>query len=313
MHEPVPFGRYLPLARIDAGGMAEVFLARVAWGEGAGSLVALKRLLPTLADDAELVAMFLDEARIAVQLDHPCITRVEDLGREGGSYYIAMEYVPGKDLAALVDLLSRRGEHMPVALATHVALRVLEGLDHAHRRRGADGAELGIVHRDVSPHNVLLSFSGDVKLIDFGLARAAGLGARDADGVLRGRAGYMSPEAARGRSVDRRADVFSAAVVLHEMLCGARLFAGAGDLDAAERVLTAEVPPPHSVNAEVPPALSAAVMAALARDPERRPAWASELAAAVAPHAARTRPADLACYIAERFPVDAARERARAS
>src|SRR5919199_2395251 len=211
MHEPVPFGRYLLLDRVDVGGMAEVFLARVTSGEGAGSLVALKRLLPTLADDLELVAMFLDEARIAVQLDHPSIARVEDLGREGGSYYIAMEYVPGKDLAALLALLSRRGEHMPVPLAAHVALRVLEGLDHAHRRRGADGAELGIVHRDVSPRNVLLSFSGDVKLIDFGLARAAGLGARDADGMLRGRAAYMSPEAARGRSVDRRADIFSAA------------------------------------------------------------------------------------------------------
>jgi serine/threonine protein kinase len=201
---------------------------------------------------------------------------------------------------------------MPVPLAAYVALRVLEGLDHAHRRRGADGAELGIVHRDVSPRNVLLSFGGEVKLIDFGLARAAGLGARDADGVLRGRAAYMSPEAVRGCSVDRRADVFSAAVVMHEMLCGARLFAGAGDLDAAERVLTAEVPPPHLVNPDVPLALSTAVVAALAREPERRPAWASELAAAVAPHAAGTAAADLARYIAELFPEDAARERARA-
>jgi serine/threonine protein kinase len=158
---------------------------------------------------------------------------------------------------------------------------------------------------------VLLSFSGDVKLIDFGLARAGGLGARDAPGVLRGNPAYMSPEAARGAPVDRRADIFSAAVLLHEMLCGERLFAGAGDLDAAERVLTAEVAPPHEKNPEVPPDLSAAVVAALARDPERRPAWASELAAAVAPHAAAARSADVAGLVAERFPAEAARERAR--
>src|SRR5919199_1023279 len=129
MHEPVPFGRYLLLDRVDVGGMAEVFLARVTSGEGAGSLVALKRLLPTLAEDPELVAMFLDEARIAVQLDHPCIARVEDLGREGESYYIVMEYVPGKALEALLDRLSRRGERVPVRLAAFIATRVLEGLD----------------------------------------------------------------------------------------------------------------------------------------------------------------------------------------
>src|SRR5919197_1890365 len=155
MREPVPFGRYLLLDRVDVGGMAEVFLARVRHGEGAGGLVALKRLLPTLAEDAELVAMFLDEARIAVQLDHPCIARVEDLGREGASYYIAMEYVAGKDLKALLDLLRARGERLPVPLAALVALRVLEGLDHAHRLRSPSGVSLGVVHRDVSPRNVL--------------------------------------------------------------------------------------------------------------------------------------------------------------
>jgi serine/threonine protein kinase len=311
MREPIPFGRYLLLDRVDVGGMSEVFAARIVAGEGAGRVVALKRLLPTLAEDPELVAMFLDEARIAVQLDHPCVARVEDLGREGPSYYIALEYVPGRDLKALLDLGAARGERMPIPLAAHVGARMLEALDHAHRRCDAQGRDLGIVHRDVSPRNVLLSFAGEVKLIDFGLARAAGLGSPDAGGVLRGRAAYMSPEAAAGGPVDRRSDLFSAAVVLHEMLTGARLFAGAGDLESAERVVTADVLPPRAVNPLVPAALSDAVMAALARDPMRRPPWASDLAAALAPFEAGAGPAELARHLAERFPGDAALERAR--
>jgi serine/threonine-protein kinase len=313
MREPVRFGRYLLLDRVDVGGMAEVYAARIAEGEGAGRLVALKRLLPTLAEDAELVAMFLDEARIAVQLDHPAIPRVEDLGRHGASYYIALEYVAGKDLKALLDLLAARRERLPVAIAAHVAVRVLEALDHAHRRRDAAGRELGIVHRDVSPRNVLLSFAGEVKLIDFGLALAAGRGAPGVEGVLRGRAAYMSPEQARGAAVDRRADVFAAAVVLHEMLTGARLFAAATDLAAAERVAAAEVPSPCDANPDVPPALGDVVLAALARDPERRPAWAGELAEAIAPFARGALPEHLAAVLAERFPEDARRERVRAT
>jgi eukaryotic-like serine/threonine-protein kinase len=311
MRDPVPFGRFLLLDRVDVGGMSEVFAARVLHGEGRGRVVAVKRLLPSLAEDPDMVRMFLDEARIAVQLDHPGVARVEELGREGVSYFIALEYVGGRDLKALLDLLGARGERLPVTLAAHVAARVLEALDHAHRCRDPRGRPLGIVHRDVSPRNVLLSFEGAVKLIDFGLARADGLGAMERDGVLRGRTAYLAPEAAAGAAVDRRADVFAAGVVLHEMLTGERLFAGASALEEAERVASAEVRPPHEVRAAVPPALSEAVMWALSRDPDARPAWASDLAAAVAPFAGGAGPEELARYLEERFPDDAARERAR--
>ena len=172
MREPVPFGRYLLLERVDVGGMAEVFTARVTEGEGAGRLVAVKRLLPTLAEDPACVAMFLDEARIAVQLDHPSIARVDDLGQHGTTYYIAMEYVAGRPLKAVMEALAARGERLAVPLCALVVVRVLEALEHAHARCDGAGRPLGIVHRDVSPQNVLLSFEGEVKLIDFGLAHA---------------------------------------------------------------------------------------------------------------------------------------------
>jgi eukaryotic-like serine/threonine-protein kinase len=311
MREPIPFGRYLLLDRVDVGGMAEVFLARVVVGEGAGRLVAVKRLLPTLAEDPELVRMFLDEARIAVQLDHPGVARVEDLGQHGAAYFIALEYVPGRPLKALLDLLSRRGQRLPVPLACHVGLRLLEALDHVHRRCGADGRALGIVHRDVSPQNVLLSFAGEVKLVDFGLAQAGARGAREVPGVLRGKAAYLAPEQARGQPVDARTDLFATGVLLHEMLTGRRLFAAATDLLALERVMEADVPSPRAMNPEVPEPLAGAVLAALERDPARRPVSAAVLRDAVGPCAAADGPARLAHLLAEAFPEEAARERGR--
>jgi serine/threonine-protein kinase len=310
MSEHVPFGRYLLLDRVDVGGMAEVFAARVSEGDGAGRLVALKRLLPSLAEDPAIVAMFLDEARIAVHLDHPGFARIEDLGRHGAAYFIAMEYVAGKDLGSVLEHLAARRERMPVPLAAFVAARLLDALEHAHGRVGPDGRGLGIVHRDVSPGNVLLSFSGEVKLVDFGLARAGERGAPEQPGVVRGKSGYMSPEQARGLPVDGRADVFAAAVVLHEALTGARLFAASSDLLALERVLEGEVASPRAANPGVPEPLARAVLRALDRDPGRRPA-AGALAAEIARHAGAASGADLSRWLVERFPSDADRERAR--
>ncbi|HET9596357.1 MAG TPA: serine/threonine-protein kinase [Anaeromyxobacteraceae bacterium] len=301
MRDPVPFGRYLLLERVDVGGMAEVFRARVVAGDGAGRLVAVKRLLPTLAEDPELVRMFLDEARIAVQLDHPGVARVEDLGQHGSTYFIALEYVEGRPLKALLDALGARAERLPVPLACHVALRLLEALDHVHGRRGADGRPLAIVHRDVSPQNVLLSYAGEVKLVDFGLAEAGARGAPFVPGVVRGKAAYLAPEAARGERVDARADLFSAGVVLHELLAGRRLFAAPTDLLAVQRVLEAEVPSPRAANPEVPERLAGAVLSALERDPDRRPASAAALAAAIAPYADGAGAEALARVVAERL------------
>jgi serine/threonine-protein kinase len=308
MREPIPYGPYLLLERIAIGGMAEVWVAEAR--DRPGRRYAVKRLLPTLADDRAFVTMFLDEARLGAQLDHPGIVPVHDLGCVGASYYLAMDYVPGADLGRLLARLRAAGQHLPVRLAAFVAARAAEALDHAHRARGHDGAPLRVVHRDLSPANVLLGFGGGVFLIDFGIAQAALRSRREGE-ALRGKLGYLSPEQVRGLPVDRRADVFSLGAVLHEALTGARLFTGASDLATLERVRAAQVRPPSERNPAVPPGLDAVVLRALAREPADRWAWASELAEALAPFAAGASAAALAAELAARFPEAAARERRR--
>jgi serine/threonine protein kinase len=305
MREPIPFGPFLLVDRVAVGGMAEIFAA-VRAGDPAGRPYAVKRILPTLAEDEELVRMFLDEARLVVQLDHPGVVAVQELGRQGAGYYIAMDYVAGVELRGLVDAARRAGERLPVPLVAHVGWRVADALDHAHRRRDARGGELRIVHRDVSPANVLLGFDGGVRVIDFGIAQAA-FRAGPARAVLRGKFGYMSPEMVRGLPVDRRSDVFALGVVLHEMLTGERLFTGPSELAVMERVRAAEARPPSSRNPAVPRALDAVVLRALAREPEARFAWASELRDALLPFTAGAGPEDrspMAAAVARAFPEE---------
>jgi serine/threonine-protein kinase len=297
---PIPFGRFLLLERLAIGGMAEVFAA-IERGDPDARLYAVKRILPSLAEDRELVRMFLDEARLVVQLDHPGIVPVHDLGRLGAGYYIAMEYVAGRDLRALADRFRRRGERLPVEVAALVAARAADALDHAHRGRGADGGELRVVHRDVSPANVLVGFDGAVRVIDFGIAQAALRSPRGAP-VLRGKFGYMSPEMVRGLPVDRRSDVFALGAVLHELLTGERLFTGPTELAVMERVRSAQPSPPSAANPAVPRQLDRVVLRALAREPEGRFAWASELRDALAPWAGRGGANALSRLMAQTFP-----------
>jgi len=312
MQEAIPYGKYLLLDRVAIGGMAEVWAATLR--EGApGRLVALKRILPSLAEDREFLTMFLDEARIVVQLQHPGIVPVLELGRQGDTYYMALEYVPGVTLRALLDRERDEGGRLPPALAVHVAWRVCDALDYAHRRRDLQGAPLHVVHRDVSPANVLLGFDGGVRGIDFGIAQAA-IRRRREEQVLRGKFGYMSPELVRGLPVDRRADVFAVGAVLHEMLTGAKLFTGGSQLAVLERIRNAEVGPPSDAQPGLPRALDAVVLRALAREPDARFAWASELRDALAPWlppaggGARA----LADLLAARFPGELGAERRRA-
>jgi len=314
MREPIPFGGFLLVDRVAVGGMAEVFAA-VRRGDPAGRFYAVKRILPTLAEDRELVRMFLDEARLVVQLEHPGIVPVHELGRQDAGYYIAMDYVAGLDLRALVDRSRACGERLPVALAAQVAWRVADALDHAHRRRDARGAELRVVHRDVSPANVLVGFDGSVRIIDFGIAQAA-FRAGPHRAVLRGKFAYMSPEMVRGLPVDRRSDVFALGVVLHEMLTGERLFTGPTELAVMERVRAADVRPPSARNPAVSRALDAVVLRAIARDPEDRFGWASELRDALLPFMHGASPDDaapLARLMARLFPDELGAERERLS
>ncbi len=277
MKKPIPFGKYLLLERINVGGMAEVFLAKSFGVEGFERILAVKKILPTMVEDEEFITMFIDEARIAVQLNHANIVQIYELGKHDENYFIAMEYVSGQDLRTTLDRFKQQGEVMPIPMAVYIAQKMAEGLDYAHRKKDARGNELHIVHRDVSPQNVLISYEGEVKIIDFGIAKAANRAQKTQAGILKGKFGYMSPEQVRGLPIDRRSDIFAVGVCLYEMLTGEKLFVGESDFSTLEKVRNAEVVPPRKVNADIPEALEAVVLKALARDVEDRYQHASEL------------------------------------
>ena len=243
------FGRYQLLQRISMGGMAEVSRAI---DTPSGMQVALKRILPEVAEDEEFIKMFEDEARIASQLEHPYIARCLDFGNVDGEWYIAFEYVGGEDMRALFDRCSKAGERIPLWFLVYVLGRVAEGLAYAHARKDASGRPVSIVHRDVSPQNIIVSFDGDVKLIDFGIAKAAGKLSRTQVGSIKGKFGYMSPEQVRGVEVDHRADIFSLGICLWEMLTMQRLFQAENELQVIEKVRKLQVSLPAASTRSAP-------------------------------------------------------------
>ena len=277
MKKPSVFGKYLLLERINVGGMAEIFIAKSFGVEGFERLLAIKRILPTMAQDEDFIAMFIDEARISSELTHTNIVHIFELAKHEQSYFIAMEYVAGKDVRSIQERYRRRREAMPMAQAVYIASKMCEGLDYAHRKKDARGVELDIIHRDVSPQNILISYEGEVKIIDFGIAKAANRTQKTEAGILKGKFGYMSPEQVRGLPIDRRSDVFAVGVILYEMITGERLFSGESDFSTLERVRSADVPRPITLKPNLPEGLDRIMMKALAREPEDRYQWASEL------------------------------------
>ena len=277
MRQPIKFGKYLLLERIAVGGMAEVFLAKAFGVEGFERLLAIKKILPTMGEDEEFISMFVDEARISVQLSHANIVQVLELGKHDESLYIAMEYISGRDVRQLLERYRRRQQPMPIPQACIVVAKICEALDYAHRKRDARGQPLGIVHRDVSPQNVIVSFDGEVKLIDFGIAKAESRLQKTQAGILKGKFSYMSPEQVRGQSIDSRSDIFAAGVLIWEMLCGEKLFAGDSDFAILEKVRNGIVPNPRSVNRAIPEPLERVVLKALAVEVKERYQSASEL------------------------------------
>jgi TonB family protein len=275
---PDHFGQYEIIERIASGGMAELYKAKRTGVEGFQKIVAIKKILPHLADDEEFITMFADEAKLAAQLNHPNIIHIYDLGKiQAGGYFIAMEYVDGRDLRAIQKSGRELDAPLPVPLAVYIASKVASALDYAHRRRDAEGHDLHIVHRDVSPQNILISYEGDIKLCDFGIAKANSKASQTQSGALKGKLQYMSPEQAWAKPIDRRSDLFSLGVVLHELLTGDRLFRGDTDIQVLEKVRTAEVIPPSRMNPEVPKNLDGVLLRCLAKDPEERYANASDL------------------------------------
>src|SRR6185436_4544067 len=277
MRKPTIFGKYLLLERVNVGGMAEVFIAKAFGVEGFERILAIKKILPTMAEDEEFITMFIDEARISVQLNHANIVHIHELGKHDEAYFIAMEYVSGRDLRTILERYRRRKELMPTAQAVFVTSKICEGLDYAHRKKDARGQELHIIHRDVSPQNILCSYEGEVKIIDFGIAKAANRSQKTQAGILKGKFGYMSPEQVRGLPIDRRSDVFAVGVILYEMLTGEKLFVGESDFSTLEKVRNAEVPLPTQFNPNIPAGLEKVVMKALTREAEDRYQWASDL------------------------------------
>lgn len=268
MASPILFGRYHLLEKISAGGMAEVFKAKSYGVAGFEKLLVIKKILPNLNSDKEFIEMFLDEARISVSLSHGNIVQVIDLGREGESYFMAMEYVHGFDLARLL-IRSKQSEELPLSLKLFLVGEVLKALDYAHRRRDREQRELNIVHCDVSPQNVLVSYEGEVKLADFGISKAAFQSASSRE-VVRGKYAYMSPEQVRGRNLDRRSDIFAVGVILWEMLAGRRLFKTESVEKTLKKVLEEPIPSPSQFDSTIPAELDRIVTKALTRDRDKR-------------------------------------------
>ena len=264
------FGQYTLLERVALGGMAEVWKARMQGVEGFQKTVAIKKILPHLTDSVDFVTMFIDEAKLAAQLNHPNIIHIYDLGKLGDDYYIAMEYVEGKDLRSILNTARSRDMPLPAGLAMHVAARLASALDHAHRKRDFDNRELGLVHRDVSPQNVLIGYEGEIKLCDFGIVKAVAKASKTQMGALKGKLQYMSPEQAWGRVVDGRSDIFSLGTVLFEMLTGRRLFAGESEISVLESVRDCRIQSAREVDAGISEPIDAIVRRALAKDPDDR-------------------------------------------
>jgi eukaryotic-like serine/threonine-protein kinase len=268
------YGRYELLARIGSGGMAEVFLAMSQGLAGFNKLVVLKRLRPDVAKDKAMITMFLDEARLAARLQHPNIVNTYEVGEQGGTYFIAMEYLEGQPLNRVLKHASVGSLFRP-EMWCHVFAQALSGLHHAHEQRGFDGQPLEIVHRDLSPHNVFLTYSGEAKIVDFGIARATMNVATTGTGMLKGKANYMSPEQVRGEA-DRRSDIFAIGLGLWEALAGHGVYRGE-PMAVLHRVLNEPIPLLAEARPDLDPKLCAIVMKALEKEPDRRYQTAKEL------------------------------------
>ncbi len=271
------YGPYHLLERIATGGMAELFRAKRTGVEGFEKIVAVKRILAHLSENKEFVDMFVDEAKMVAGLTHPNIVQIFDLGRIGRSYFIAMEYVHGRDLRTIAKRAKERGVRLPLDLSVLIVSRVCAALEFAHRKKDERGRPMQIVHRDVSPQNVLISFEGDVKLTDFGIAKAASKATITDRGSLRGKLLYMSPEQASGKAIDRRSDLFALGIVLYELVTGERPFSADSERSILEAVRECRVRPPRALNPRIPDRIEALVMKALERDPDDRYQDAAEM------------------------------------
>ncbi|HEX8954089.1 MAG TPA: serine/threonine-protein kinase, partial [Polyangia bacterium] len=250
--------------------MAEIFLARVSGLPGFQKMVVIKRILPQLATKTDFVEMFLDEARIAATLQHPNVVQMYDVGVVDGNYFIAMEYLHGEDVRSLSRSLHRQDKKLPIEHALNIVIGVASGLHYAHEKVGFDGKPLEIVHRDVTPQNIIVTYDGAVKLLDFGIAKASNRFGETRFGTLKGKVPYMSPEQCRGEPLDRRSDIFSLGIMLYELTLGKRLYQGKSDFEVLKQIVEGTVTPPSEIDKEFPKPLEEIVMRALEKEKEKR-------------------------------------------
>ncbi len=273
-------GRYRLLGRIGEGGMAEVYRAVMTGPEGFERELVLKRILPRLSESGDFKTMFVREAKICAQMLHPNIIQIYEFGQADGGYFIAMESVQGVTLREALNTLRKEERAIPHLIAADVTRQICIGLDYAHTLRGSGGEALEIVHQDISPTNIMLAFTGTVKILDFGIARAAEFAEEEAKkGLIKGKVSYLSPEQIFVRPFDARADIFALGVVFHEMLTGRRLFQSRNDITKMRELLAAPILPPSAIDAMIPRELDRIVMRSLEIDPKNRYQTASDMAA----------------------------------
>jgi tRNA A-37 threonylcarbamoyl transferase component Bud32 len=270
-------GKYRVVRRLATGGMAEIYLAEARGIEGFAKHVVLKCILPQYAASETFVRLFINEARVTASLDHPNIAAVYDIGEHQGTYFFAMEYLHGEDLGRILRQLHANSARLPLEHALTIGAGVAAGLHAAHEKRGVDGRPLGLVHRDVSPSNVVVTYDGGVKLVDFGVAKLTAQSEATHTGTLKGKVAYMSPEQCNDQPLDRRSDVFSLAVLIYELTTLTRLFRAESEAATLRLVLTGDIPPPSSRVSDYPPELEAVLLRALSRDRNARHATAREL------------------------------------
>jgi len=271
------FGQYILLEKVASGGMAELFRAKKIGIEGFEQVLAVKRILPHLSSDEEFANMFIAKAKLAAHLTHKNIAQIYDFGEIEQSYFISMEYIRGKDLKAILKKVSLERRKLPAGIAVFIAKEVAAALSYAHKQKDNTGNDLNIIHRDISPQNILISYEGEVKIVDFGIAKAS-THSKTTTGILKGKLSYMSPEQAWGKPVDHRSDIFSLGVVLYEMLTGRKLFQGDSEVGTLEMIRKARIEPlPSAVNMDMPSGLEAKVLKALARDASERYQNASDM------------------------------------
>jgi serine/threonine-protein kinase len=276
--QPVSFGKYELVSRLAAGGMAEIFLARTKSIQGFEKYLVIKRILHHRTQDPEFVRMFLDEARVAATLDHPNIVQIYDVGHVDNEYFIAMEYLRGHNLIEIVRAGAKLGyAKPPLEHVVSILTQVCAGLHYAHEKRDFEGRSLEIVHRDVTPQNIVVSFDGSVKVVDFGIAKAATREVETLAGTLKGKIGYMSPEQCKGANVDRRSDIFAVGIILFELTTGKRLYHERSDFDTLKKIIEGAVPSPRDLLPFYPAFLNAIVVRCLQKNPDDRYQTARDL------------------------------------